>query len=252
MTKRTSSAGLQRISPLATDDDLARGIPAAELRAAIDATTVPMLRADPGPWTPPPPLPGDDFLGFLLIDGLLARHVLITGVGCTELLGPGDFMRPWDQAEGVASVPFDVDWEVLEPTSIAVLDERVTRAIGRWPVIAVGLSSKTIRRTQSLAVHLAITCLVGVDARLHVLLWHLADRFGRTTADGVVVALPLTHKTLARLVRSSRPAVTSALGRLAERGVVVRRDDGSFLLHGKAPALPLDDVRDVDARATVQ
>jgi len=197
-------------------------------------------------------LPGHDFLGLLIVDGLLARHVLITGVGCTELLGPGDLMRPWDQTEGVASVPFDVDWEVLEPTTIAVLDERVTRAIGRWPVIAVGLSSKTIRRTQSLAVHLAITCLVGVDARLHVLLWHLADRFGRTTADGVVVALPLTHKTLAGLVRSSRPAVTSALGRLAERGALVRRDDGSYLLHGKPPALPLDDVRDVDARPTVR
>ena len=249
---RISSAGSQRMSPLESDDDLAHGIPAADLRAAIDATTVPLLHAELGPWSPPAPSPGDEFLGFLLLDGLLARHVLISGVGCTELLGPGDLMRPWDQAEGVASVPFDVDWEVLAPASIAVLDERITRAIGRWPVIAVGLSRKTIRRSQSLAVHLAITCLVGVDARLHVLLWHLADRFGRTTADGVVVALPLTHKTLARLVRSSRPAVTSALRRLSDRGLVIRRDDGTYLLHGEPPAPELSDVRDAKARATVR
>ena len=128
MPKRTPSAGLHAISPLETDDDLTHGIPAADLRAAIDATTVPLLHAEIGPWSPPAPLPGDGFLGFLLVDGLLARHVLITGVGCTELLGPGDLMRPWDQSEGLASVPFDVDWEVLEPTTIAVLDERVTRA----------------------------------------------------------------------------------------------------------------------------
>lgn len=83
---------------------------------------------------------------------------------------------------------------------------------------------------------LAITRLTGTDMRLHALLWDLADRWGRVAPDGVVLTLPLTHETLGRLARGGRPAVSAALKTLAERDLVHRRPDGSWLLRGEPPA----------------
>jgi Mn-dependent DtxR family transcriptional regulator len=49
------------------------------------------------------------------------------------------------------------------------------------------------------------------------------------TPDGIVVPLRLTHETLGALVAARRPSVTSALGRLADAGLL-RRGDGVWLL----------------------
>ena len=67
-----------------------------------------------------------------------------------------------------------------------------------------------------------------------MLFWHLASRFGRVRADGVVVPLRLTHSILAELVAAQRPTVTSALSALAKRGRV-RSLDGAWLLTGDPP-----------------
>ena len=39
-----------------------------------------------------------------------------------ELLGVGDVLRPWEVEEGVPPVPFEVQWNVLSPVRMAVLD----------------------------------------------------------------------------------------------------------------------------------
>jgi len=74
-----------------------------------------------------------------------------------------------------------------------------------------------------------------IDARLLLMMWRLADRWGRVTSDGVVVPLRLTHGWLAHLVGAQRPSVTTALGNLAGAGRVERLDDGSWLLRGDPP-----------------
>jgi len=43
---------------------------------------------------------------------------------------------------------------------------------------------------------------------------------------------------LAALVGAKRPSVTTALGELTAQGLVERRDDGSWLLHGEPPEEP--------------
>jgi hypothetical protein len=67
------------------------------------------------------------------------------------------------------------------------------------------------------------------------LFWHLAERWGRVTGDGVIVPLALTHRILGQLVGARRPTVSTALSELAERGELVRRPDGSWLLRGDPP-----------------
>jgi hypothetical protein len=69
-----------------------------------------------------------------------------------------------------------------------------------------------------------------------MILWLMADRWGRVAPESLVVPLPLTHRTLARLVGARRPSVTTAISQLTHRGLLSRRDDGSWVLHGAPPA----------------
>ena len=57
----------------------------------------------------------------------------------------------------------------------------------------------------------AISQLVRVDRRLLALFWHLAERWGRVTGDGVLVPLTLSHRMLSQLVGARRPTVSTAL-----------------------------------------
>ena len=50
--------------------------------------------------------------------------------------------------------------------------------IGRWPDLVAALFGRAIARSRSLLLNLAIGQLVGVDIRLLVLLWHIAERWG--------------------------------------------------------------------------
>jgi len=86
-----------------------------------------------------------------------------------------------------------------------------------------------------------------VDMRLHMLFWHLADRWGRVRADGTIVPLRLSHSVLADLVAARRPTVSSALSDLAERELVRPLDEG-WLLSGEPPAELLE-VQAIDVEA---
>jgi len=226
---------------LEADPGLGAALARDDLAAAREALLARVLELSPGPWLPPGRKERGE-IGLLVLEGLLQRDVQLAGIGCTELIGRGDLIRPWEEDEGAPSLPFEVAWVALEPTRLAVLDERFAAGLERWPEISAQLVGRAARLTHSVAVHFALTCFIGLDVRLYVLFWHLADRFGRVERDGVVLPLRLTHETIGRLVRARRPSVTSALARLTERGLVVRRDDGTWLLRGDPPA-ELDRLR---------
>ena len=71
--------------------------------------------------------------------------------------------------------------------------------------------------------------------RVLLLLWHLADRWGRVRPDDVYLDLPLTHDLIARMVGAHRTTVTLAIGRLREEGRLERTDRGAWLLLGGVP-----------------
>jgi CRP/FNR family cyclic AMP-dependent transcriptional regulator len=91
-------------------------------------------------------------------------------------------------------------------------------------------------RLAQLAAGAAISHEPRVEERLVLLLWHLAERWGRVRPDGVLVPLRLTHEVLGMLVGARRPSVTSSLGGL-ERADRLRRGREGFLLVGEGPSL---------------
>lgn len=231
-----SGAGVGRVAVFAEDAELVRELAPEEAAVARRQAVVTMLSLGTGRWEPDllgEPAPGH--LGYLVIEGLLARDVLLGKRGCAELLGRGDLLRPWDQNDGAyAPVPSRSEWTVFQPARLAVLDRGFAALVGRWPEVTEALLSRTLRRSRWLATLLAINSLPRVDARLLVLFWHLADRFGHVNRAGVYVPLDLTHETFARLVGAQRPSVTTALGELI-RARAIARSDGGWILHGDPP-----------------
>jgi len=96
------------------------------------------------------------------------------------------------------------------------------------------LVARCLRRSRSLAVNMAIVHHPRVETRVHMLLWHFADRWGTVRKDGVLLPVPLTHSLLADLVAAQRPTVSAAIGALQRDGSV-ERVDGGWLLHGSPP-----------------
>jgi hypothetical protein len=194
------------------------------------AATVPR-----GDWKPPcAGLAGSRSLGLLVLDGLVTREVGLGGPASAELIGPGDLIRPWDVTTDSGPLPLEVGWRVLEPTTVAVLGAPFGVLASQWPALTAAFVARATRRAQTLAVTQAIACTTGIERRLLMLLWHLADRWGRVGPDGTSVPLRLTHETIGQLIAARRPSVSSAMKSL-ERQELVRRAGHGWLLTAESP-----------------
>jgi CRP/FNR family cyclic AMP-dependent transcriptional regulator len=217
------------------DDELRDALPSEMRGLAVQHGVARVRQLSAGPWDPrAEPSPG--VLGLLVLEGLILHDVRIGSAACTELIARCDVLRPWDEDGHEAPVPLEAEWRVLEPARLAILDRRFALVAGRFPEVMAALLGRTTARARGLVALMSISHLTRIEARVHVCLWYLADRFGRVTSEGVVLPLPLTHLTLARLVGAQRPSVTTALGELADHGRVARRPDGTYLLLGEPPA----------------
>ncbi len=218
------------------DPDLLAGLDARTAELLSHRAVAPRVWIDAGPWQPPPAIEElRRSLGLLVVDGLLMRTLHVHGRCCHEIVGAGDLLRPWDDVD--SSVADATSWRALERASVAVLDERFSAIALRWPAVGAQLLARSVQRSRSLAINLAIVCERRADRRLHMLLWHLADRWGRVTPEGVHLPLRLTHEILGDLACIRRPTASSALTCLARNEQIARRPDGTWLLTGPAPPL---------------
>jgi CRP/FNR family transcriptional regulator, cyclic AMP receptor protein len=190
-----------------------------------------------GPWHPEEmALQPRGHYGLLLIEGVLIRAVALGVRDGLELLGPGDIARPWVDFGDDSSIEVHARWNVHQRARIAHLDQRFAARMAPHPEVSAGLMDRVMRRQRFMAMHMAVSQMPRLQTRLRVLFWYLADRWGRVTADGVVVDIPLTHELIAGLVGARRPGVTSALGELQRAGDFSRREDGRWVLHGEPPS----------------
>ena len=65
---------------------------------------------------------GPEHVGLLLLGGLMTRELVLADNVSSELLGPGDLVRPWQAAGPERLVPYEIRWTALERTEMAVLD----------------------------------------------------------------------------------------------------------------------------------
>lgn len=210
------------------DDDFAR--------AASHHLVAPLVHLRTGTWDPG--VHGrrfDAWLGMLVVDGLLIRELDIDDLRCCELLGPGDLLRPWDEDGPDATLATHATWRVVEPSRVALLDTAFARRACRWPSVVAELMHRALIRSRSQSVLLATTQARRADVRLRTLFWHLADRWGRMTPDGVRIELPLTHTVISQLTGLRRPTVSLNLAKLEARDEIVRVDKSEWLLR-RAPA----------------
>jgi CRP-like cAMP-binding protein len=182
--------------------------------------------------------------GVLLLDGLAKRTVVLDGVVSAQLLGPGELVRVAGVATALALIPTDIRWTVLEPLTLALLDERFLLTVRRWPEIVAALFERLTAQEERRDVHRALSQLPRVEDRVHALLWLLAERWGRVTPQGVTLRLRLTHELIGQLVGAKRPTVSLALKELEERGTIHRRHDGGWLLHHAWTTAPTGELAD--------
>jgi hypothetical protein len=219
------------VSLLDVDDELKQYVSPVERVAARQATvarTVVVQRAEHLAMR----RPGPAHLGYMIVEGFLIRRVSVAGGCSVELLGPGDMVRPWLEE----TVSFSRGaLEPLAAARLAVLDHRFSAAIHQWTHLHGVLVERGVQRARSLAVLNAIGQILRLEPRLTAFFWYLAERWGSRRYATTELSLPLTHQLIADLVGASRPSVSSALGRLARNGTLVR--EGSlWLLRGEPPA----------------
>ena len=229
---------------LAEDPDLAGALSRSQRPDATEHCLARALNLPRGGWDGQQTDMTPEGIGLLVLRGLLVRRMSIEGRFGAELLGKGDLLRPW-QGEGAQSTLSRTSgWRVLEDARIAVLDRYAAVRLARYPELTGRLVAKALERSRNLAAAMAIAQHTRVEVRLHMLFWHLADRWGRVRPSGVIVPLRLTHSILADLVSVRRPSVSTGLSVLARQGLV-ERAGREWLLRGDPPGelLELQSVR---------
>ena len=216
------------VSLLDLDPDLGALLGERRRAAARAELLVRVLRLARGTWAGGelgPANPGH--VGLLVLDGAIAREVVLADSISTELLGPGDLIRPWSPARMLPLLGQRVRWQVLAEARFAVLNRGFGVALSHYPEVTSLLLDG---RAERLATIKAIAQLNSVERRLLALFWHLAEDWGRMTSEGIVIPLTLSHRLLGELVGARRPTVSSALATLSRDGKLTRRNDDSWLL----------------------
>jgi CRP-like cAMP-binding protein len=177
--------------------------------------------------------PGD--LGLLVLDGILAHRARFGRISSLELLGPGDVLRPWARPAHIEDI--SVEWEVLTPVRLAVLDRDFAVRIRSAPELIAALLDRAADRAYSQLHHAALRRARTVEDRVLLALWHFAGRWGHVGSEGRILLLPgLTGEVLAHIVGARRQSVSRALGDLTRRGAIRRRPDRCWVI----PAPPAE------------
>ena len=237
-TNRSMAPSVQRAALVDLDPDLARFVPEGRWAGARADIPVRVVTLERGPW----PFHGLNanatHLGILIVAGILGRELLAHDTASMELLGPGDVVRPWDESADSELLKAVVRWSALSDMRLAILDRHVAVRLAHYPEIHAALLERCALRARRLAVMQTISQLNRVDRRLLALFWHLAERWGRVSADGVVLPLALSHRVLGQLVGARRPSVSTALAELSRSGEVVRGMAGTWILTGRPVGAP--------------
>jgi len=216
---------------LAQDADLLIGVDDPERRRlAGESVVAEELRLAAGDQLDAASMARQASFGALVVSGFLACEITIAGRISADLTGPEDLLCPPRLEPASDLFAYTVSWVALGPTRVALLDDAFRERLQPWPEILAALVERARRPGDRAALGRAIARSCTVEVRLLMSLWHWASSWSSVTADGVRLAMPLSHERLARLIGASRPTVTTAIGRLRRAGYLDQQHDGRWLL----------------------
>jgi CRP-like cAMP-binding protein len=220
---------MSRHEVLVADPELCRGLNTIEVREARVRCTAPRLHLDPSTWARGQTeawVRGDAL--FLILDGFALRRATHSGQHAVEVLGEGDVLST------ITAEASQHEVRVLTRTTLAHLDRRFMENAARWPEVGFNLADRATRRARELAVPLALMHLQRLDERVHLMLWHLAVRWGKVTVDGVWIPFRLSHQDLADIVGARRPSITAAMRVLQNAGTLFESATGRLIVQEPA------------------
>src|SRR5437763_3126258 len=187
----------------------------------------------PGPFDPQRLIENSTgWLGLLVVDGLALVQVAAGRAPIGWLVGAEDLVRPWEMTD--VSLLTSASWQALSPLRIALLDGGFARRVSGLGMVTEALAAKAAQTSHWLFAKSLVTGTSVIEERLLLLFALLGERWGKATAAGVLVAMPLTHQVLATLVGARRPSVSTALRGLCDAGLLDRTEEG-WLLCRTAP-----------------
>jgi len=174
----------------------------------------------------------DDLDGYeasvMLLDGLVLAEVEAGRARTAWLIGAQDLVRPSAMRE--LALTADTQWRALTPSRVALLDSEFNVRAAGIPAVSKALTALATRTSSWLFAKALILGSPSVEDRLLLLFALLGERWGRMTAEGVRLQLPLTHEIIAHLCGVRRPSVTLALQALADEEVLACPSRGTWLL----------------------
>jgi CRP/FNR family cyclic AMP-dependent transcriptional regulator len=234
-----------RVRLLEADPDLGARLEGEELDQARKYAMLPAVRLDRGSWDiqqlrDARGVRGEVY-GFVLTEGTITIDARFAARRAARVLSPNELilLEGWDND----TLPVQWGWTVLEPTTIAVLDERLEIIAQRWPSLMTALVIRGADQTRHAVLQQAISQLPRVEDRLLALMWSLADSRGIVREDGVHVPLSLTHEALAQMIGARRPTVSLGLKALSERGVLRADGDGWLIARDSLDEFPAEHTR---------
>ncbi len=177
----------------------------------------------------------------IVLDGILLQSIQLCDQVGVRLLGPGDILGL--SGEAPSSLRVGVSMRSETAATVALLGNETLVAAHRWPRLVAGLFGRLAAQSERIADQLVICQLPRVEDRIQAIMWQLAETWGYVTRAGTVMPLTLTHELLGGLVGARRSTVTLAIGRLAERGAVVRSGHEWLLLEKPSTPIASVDVR---------
>lgn len=135
------------------------------------------------------------------------------------ILGPNTIFAQEDSYDGLSTGAAS---EALVETTVSMIEaDDLARLIAESPDLAAAVVTGMTRRLTELQTLVAQLLLRDTAVRLVTTLLMLAKSFGQETDDGLtVIALPLTHQSLANMIGSNRVTVTRKLLELQQENMV--------------------------------
>ncbi len=140
------------------------------------------------------------------------KEVILAFIDPGELFGELSLFEPAEREELAIAV---------EKSSVVLIPrELMQQSMSRYPDLAMGISRLIGLRRQRLERRLKSLLFQPNRDRLIHLLLELLDKYGRKTAEGMLIDIKLSHQDLASIIGSTRETVSATLGELQSEGLV--------------------------------